>query len=91
MTAAAGRLPSAPTPAAGPKPRSPSTLRRLIGLAEREMAEAAARRDHLAAEVSAAGADHLALAAASRALAAAESALAEAEEHWLSLSEELGA
>jgi len=55
------------------------------------MTEAAGRRDRLAAEVSAAGGDHVALAASSRALAAAESALAEAEERWLALSEELGA
>jgi len=79
-----------PAPAAKAKPRSPSTLRRLIGQAEREMTEAAERRDRLVADV-AATCDHVALAAASRALAEAESHLVDAEERWLALSEELGA
>lgn len=91
----------APAPASGdkaapakaaPKPRSASTLRRLIGVAEREMAEAAARRDRLAAELAAHDpADHVALTATAQALADAEANLGAAEERWLELSEELGA
>ena len=91
-----------PPPAPGPKPapkgparsnqRSPSTLRRLIGVAEREMAQAEAGRDRLAAELAALDpGDHVALAAAAQALADAEAALGAAEERWLELSEELGA
>jgi ATP-binding cassette subfamily F protein uup len=80
---------SAPQP---PKPRSPGTLRRLLGVAEREMAEAAAERDRLAAALALAGAgDHVGLAATASALAEAESRVAAAEERWLALAEELGA
>ena len=78
-------------PATAPKLRSPSTLRRLIGVAERAMAEADATRDELAAELAALDpADHLALSATAQALAQAEEALGVAEERWLELSEELG-
>ena len=85
----AGAAPGA-APAAK-KPRSPSTLRRLIGLAEAEMERAAAERDALLAELSAAGSDHVALARIAETLAAAEARLSAAEERWLDLSEELGA
>ncbi|HET7721603.1 MAG TPA: ABC-F family ATP-binding cassette domain-containing protein [Acidimicrobiales bacterium] len=84
-----------PAPAvakAAAKPRSASTLRRLIGVAERAMAEAEARRDRLAAELAAHDpADHVALTATAQALAEAEANLGAAEERWLELSEELGA
>ena len=73
------------------KPRSASTLRRLVGLAEREMAEADDRRRRLEAELAAVAADHTALAAVAHALAEAEVALATAEDRWLALTEELGA
>jgi ATP-binding cassette subfamily F protein uup len=72
------------------KPKSPSTLRRLVTLAERDMAEAAARRTRLEGELTDVAADHAALAATAHALAEAERALAAAEDRWLSLSEELG-
>jgi ATP-binding cassette subfamily F protein uup len=72
------------------KQRSPSTLRRLIGLAEAEMEKAAAERDGLLADLSAAGNDHVALARIAETLAAAEARLSSAEERWLELSEELG-
>ena len=81
---------SAASPRPPAKPRSPSTLRRLVTLAEREMAEAEARRTRLEAELSVVAADHAALAATAIALADAETALAVAEDRWLSLSEELG-
>jgi ABC transport system ATP-binding/permease protein len=78
--------------AAPPKLRSPSTLRRLIGVAERAMAEAEATRDRLAAELGAVDpTDHVALSAVAQALADAEAELSAAEERWLELSEELGA
>ena len=81
----------APAPAPRNRTRSPSTLRRLIALAEREMTEAADQRDRLAATLAAAGSDHAALTEAAHALAAAEERLAAAEERWLTLAEELGA
>jgi len=93
--APAGR--SRPKPAAeptqgAPKLRSPSTLRRLIGVAERAIADAETRRDRLAAELGAIDpTDHVALTATAQALADAETELGAAEERWLELSEELGA
>jgi ABC transport system ATP-binding/permease protein len=83
--------PKTAPPPADRKQRSPSTLRRLIGLAEADMEKAGAERDALFAELAAAGNDHLALARIAETLAAAESRLAAAEERWLELSEELGA
>ncbi len=89
--AAPGAASAAPAaPAAGKKARSPSTLRRLIGLAEAEMEKAAAERDGLFADLAGAGNDHVAMARIAATLAAAEARLAAAEERWLELSEELG-
>jgi len=91
------KAPSAPSakPTAAPtapKPRSASTLRRLIGVAERAMADAQAERDRLAAALHEADpSDHVALTAVAQALADAETALSATEERWLDLSEELGA
>jgi ATP-binding cassette subfamily F protein uup len=86
---ASGPVP-APVPAAPAKLRSPSTLRRLIGQAEREMANAAAARDCLADRLAAGTNDPGALAEISHDLAEAEARLAHAEERWLALAEELG-
>jgi ABC transport system ATP-binding/permease protein len=80
----------APTPV-GKKQRSPSTVRRLIGVAEAEMERAIAQRDGLLADLAGAGNDHAALARIAESLAAAEARLTAAEERWLELSEELGA
>ena len=87
---------STAAPAAGAVPavkkqRSPSTLRRLIGLAEAEIEKATAERDGLLGDLAAAGNDHVALARIAETLAAAEARLSAAEERWLELSEELGA
>jgi ATP-binding cassette subfamily F protein uup len=87
-----GAIGPAPTdPPAEKKRRSPSTLRRLIGLAEAEMEKAAAERDGLLADLAGAGNDHVALTRIAETLAATEAKLANAEERWLELSEELGA
>ncbi len=88
-----GRAPAGAAGAAGAagKARSASTLRRLVALAEREMAEASDRRRRLEDDLSAVGGDHTALAAVAHALAEAEVALATAEDRWLALTEELGA
>jgi ATP-binding cassette subfamily F protein uup len=72
------------------KPRSPSTLRRLLDQAEKELAAASDERARLQGELAAAGGDHVALAEVAHALAAAETRLADAEEGWLALAEELG-
>ena len=72
------------------KLRSASTVRRLLGLAEREMAEAGAERDRLLAQLSADSVDHTTRAELANALADAQSRLTGAEERWLALAEELG-
>jgi len=77
-------------PAARTKVRSPSTLRRLLSLAEREMADAQAERDRLVAELSAGPGDHRARSQVAHDLAEAQSRLAQAEDRWLGLAEELG-
>ena len=73
-----------------PKTRSPSTLRRLLAVAEREMEEAEADRDRLAEELAKSSTDHAALTEISRSLVDAEARLAGVEERWLALGEELG-
>jgi ATP-binding cassette subfamily F protein uup len=79
--------PSAPVvrPRAG---RSPSTLRRLLGQSERDLADAMARRDDLVGQLATVGADHERLAVLGAELAAAEVGVAAAEEHWLGLADE---
>ena len=73
----------------GGKPKSPSTLRRLLGQAERELARAAEDRDALANQLSAGG-DHVTVARLADELATAERRLTAIEEQWLALAEELG-
>jgi ATP-binding cassette subfamily F protein uup len=86
---------AAPSPAArrrarpAPPTRSPSTLRRLLRDAERDMGGLEERRAELAAALAGAGADHQALARAGTELAAAEAELAVAEHRWLELADEL--
>jgi len=71
------------------KLRSPSTLRRLLGLAEGELGRAGAERERLVAKLTAGG-DHATLTQTAHHLADAEARLALAEDRWLALSEELG-
>jgi hypothetical protein len=96
----AAKAAPAKAPSVGPRPapvvkparsasgRSPSTLRRLIGEAERALAAATERRDALLQDLSAAGSDHEQLAKVGALLGDAEVAIAAAEEHWLALGEE---
>ncbi len=81
-------------PANGARPpaklRSPSTLRRLVGLAERDIAELEAERDRLVGQLAAGNVDHTVVTETAHSLADAEARLAQAEERWLLLSEELG-
>jgi ATP-binding cassette subfamily F protein uup len=75
--------------APGPKVRSPSTLRRLLAAAEKELGDATGERDAIIAELGA-GADHVTLARLAADLAAAEARVTEIEERWLALAAELG-
>jgi len=92
--AAAGVAKGAPAaataakPAKPKKPRSPGTLQRLLMLAEREVGELEQRRDALAEQLTAAGADHTALTRISSDLADVQAQLDDAEERWLALLEE---
>ncbi len=68
--------------------RSPSTLRRLLGQAERTLEQTIAARDQLLAELAAVGGDHAALRRIGEGLAEAEEAVAAAEGRWLELAHE---
>ena len=79
---------SAPTLRAKPMSgRSPSTVRRQLGQAERDLATAAQRRDGLTAELGTA-LDHREMAALGERLAKAQEAVDAAEEAWLTLADE---
>ncbi|HSB85391.1 MAG TPA: ABC-F family ATP-binding cassette domain-containing protein [Ilumatobacteraceae bacterium] len=67
--------------------RSPSTVRRLLAQAERQLSAAVTTRDRLVAEMEATVA-HTALASLGERLAAAQEAVTAAEEAWLTLAAE---
>jgi ATP-binding cassette subfamily F protein uup len=76
-------------PAARPvSPKSPSTLRHQLGLADRELVDAIAARDRVQAELVAVGGDHKELVRLSAKLATSQSRVDSAEERWLSLADE---
>ena len=71
--------------------KSPSTIRRLVAQATREIATSTGLRDALSAELSAvaaSGGTHTRLADLGERLAAAQSAVDAAEEMWMSLAAE---
>jgi len=70
-----------------PKMRSPSTVRRQLSQAERDLGVAIAAREKLAAQIGATNA-HTELAALGQRLAAAQTGVATAEETWLALAAE---
>jgi ATP-binding cassette subfamily F protein uup len=77
----------------GPGPRaptkkSPSTLRRQLAVAERELAEASETRDRLQDQLGAAGADHETLARLGTELGTAQAEVDTAEERWLLLADQ---
>ncbi|MCB1001207.1 MAG: ABC-F family ATP-binding cassette domain-containing protein [Acidimicrobiales bacterium] len=82
--APASRATRPPRPTGG---RSPSTVRRQLGQAERELQAATERRDALTARLSAPS-DHRELARLGDDLTAAQHALDAAEERWLELAAE---
>ena len=89
-TPSAGAPHRAATAAATPRPasgRSPSTIRRQLGQAERAVASATERRDLAAAAITA-SADHRDMARLSDELASAQAVLDTAEEAWLELAAE---
>ncbi len=67
--------------------RSPSTVRRQLGQAERDLAAAGERRDGIAVDLSIA-VDHREMGAIGERLAAAQEAVDAAEERWLALADE---
>ena len=76
----------APSPA-GAKGRSPSTVRRQLGQAERDLATATERRDAIALELQSA-VDHREMGAIGERLATAQAAVDALEETWLALADE---
>jgi ATP-binding cassette subfamily F protein uup len=86
--------PAAPAPAkvapvrGGVSTKSPSTLRRQLSAAERDLATATATSVRLDAELAAAGSDHGELVRLSDELAKAHAAVEQAEETWLALAHE---
>jgi len=77
----------APEQRSKPSGRSPSTVRRQLGQAERDLSAAVARRDQLAAEIESVS-SHTQLASLGERLAAAQSDVTAAEETWLALAAE---
>lgn len=69
--------------------QSPSTLRRLIGQAEKKMETLTLRQQELTEALGNAGADHGALARVTTELAEVQDELARTEDEWLSLSAQL--
>jgi ATP-binding cassette subfamily F protein uup len=79
-----------PRPSGGPQ-RTPSTLRRLLKEAEKELAKHEKARARVEVEVheAAAAGDHAALARLGGELTDLQAKVAEVEERWLALGEEL--
>ncbi len=83
---AAARPVTAPATKAGS--RTPSTLRRLIGNAERDVAAATTERERIAAALADGDLEHTELARLGHDLASADARVAAAEEAWLALAAE---
>ena len=88
----AGAISVIPTPAKSGSMKSPSTLKRLVGQAEKALAQAIAERDmrsaELVSEASSSSASHDLLAKIGSQLAAAQTKVDTAEDSWLSLAAE---
>ena len=79
------------TATVAPRPvskKSPSTLRRQLGVADRELAAAIAARDRLQTQLSAGGADHEALVRLSSELVVCQTRVDTTEEQWLALADQ---
>ena len=77
---------SKPANAPSPSSKSPSTIRRQLGAAERALAEATAARDVINDELSGGVSDHRRLTELSARLAAAQAVVDSAESSWLELA-----
>jgi hypothetical protein len=88
----AGATPAIPAPAKSGSMKSPSTLKRLVGQAEKALAQAIAERDmrsaELVTEASSSSASRDLLAKISSQLAIAQTKVDTAEDSWLSLAAE---
>ena len=71
-----------------PSKKSASTLRRQLGVAERELSAAVTKHDRVQAEMQSAGADHETLVRLSSELAASQAQVGTAEERWLALADQ---
>ncbi len=90
-SSSAAALPStsrAPTPSRPVSKKSPSTLRRQLDVADRELAAAIAARDLVQARLSEAGTDHGALAQLGTELGACQTQVDTSEERWLALADQ---
>jgi ATP-binding cassette subfamily F protein uup len=87
-TSPAARRSATPPTVRPASKRSPSTLRRQLELADRELADAIAARDGVQAELVAVGADHKELVRLGAKLATSQRRVDAAEERWLSLADE---
>jgi len=89
VSAPASRAPVKPAPVrTATSTKSPSTLRRQLSAAERDLATATATSERLDAQLAAAGSDHSELVRLSDELATAHAAVEKAEEAWLTLAHE---
>ena len=89
VSAPASRAPVKPAPVrTATSTKSPSTLRRQLTAAERDLATATATSERLDAQLAAAGSDHSELVRLSDELATAHAAVEKAEETWLTLAHE---
>jgi len=89
VSAPASRAPVKPATVRTATPtKSPSTLRRQLSAAERDLATATATSERLDAQLAAAGSDHSELVRLSDELATAHAAVEKAEETWLTLAHE---
>ena len=89
VSAPASRAPVKPAPVrTATTTKSPSTLRRQLSAAERDLATATATSERLDAQLAAAGSDHSELVRLSDELATAHAAVEKAEETWLTLAHE---
>jgi ATP-binding cassette subfamily F protein uup len=86
--APSGPRAAAPTKAAAQRSTSPSTLRKQLNAAERELAKATALVGRVEGELEGAIGDHAKLAELGQQLAQARAAMDAAEERWLTLAEE---
>ena len=83
-----GSTPAVPSAPRAASKKSPSTLRRQLGVADRELAAAIAARDRLRTQMSEDGANHELLMRLSSELVACQTNVDATEERWLALADQ---